>query len=78
MEYLRGSQVYEGRFLDGALVVDGQSYPSLSAAANALAVTKEGTKPSLNGWIYWQAKFPGEAKWRSLFEMREKLRKRKR
>jgi len=74
MEYLRGSQVYEGKFLNGMLVVNGQSFRSLSAAANALAVTKDGTKPSLNGWIYWQAKFPGEPKWKSLSNLRDKIR----
>ena len=72
MEYLRGSQVYEGQFLNGRLVVEGQSFDTLSAAASALAVTKEGTKTKLNGWNYWKAKFPGESKWRPLIEMRPK------
>jgi hypothetical protein len=70
MEYGRGSQVYEGQFLNGKLVVKGQAFDSLSAAADALAVTKDGKKPSLNGWLYWKAKFPGETKWRSLNDMR--------
>lgn len=70
MEYLRGSQVYEGRFLDGKLVVNGKSYKTLSAAAAALARTKDGSSPSLNGWLYWKVKFPGETHWRSLNEMR--------
>lgn len=71
MEYQRGKQIYEGRFLDGKLVVNGQSFSALSAAASALAVTKKGGKTSLNGWLYWQAKFPNEAKWRSLSAMRD-------
>jgi hypothetical protein len=71
MEYLRGSQVYEGRFLNGKLVVNGKSYEALSAAASALAKTKDGSNPSLNGWLYWKAKFPGELTWRSLGEMRQ-------
>ena len=71
MEYLRGSQVYEGRFLNGKIVVNGKSFDSLSAAASALATTRDGSKPSLNGWLYWKAKFPGEADWRSLGAMRE-------
>ncbi len=70
MEYLRGSQVYEGRFLNGKLVVNGTSYDTLSAAASALAVTKDGSKTALNGWLYWKVKFPGETVWRSLNEMR--------
>lgn len=52
------------------LVVNGQSFDALSAAADALAVTKDGKKPSLNGWLYWKVKFPGESKWRSLNDMR--------
>lgn len=71
MEYLRGSQVYQGRFLNGMLVVEGRSFKTLSAAASALAVTKDGSKASLNGWLYWTARFPGESHWRSLREMRE-------
>ena len=70
MEYNRGSQVYEGQFLNGKLVVKGQSFVSLSAAADALAVTKDGKKTSLNGWNYWKVKFPGETKWRALSDMR--------
>ena len=72
MEYLRGSQVYEGRFINGRLVVDGHSFDTLSAAAS---VTKDGSKTSLNGWNYWQAQFPGEKKWRSLGDMRRAKQK---
>lgn len=75
MEYQRGKQVYEGRFLNGKLVVNGQSFSALSPAASAVAVTKKGEKTSLNGWLYWQAKFPNESRWRSLGAMRDALRK---
>jgi len=75
MEYLRGSQVYEGRFLNGKLVVNGKAYESLSAAASALAKTSDGSQPSLNGWLYWKAKFPGETAWRSLGDMRRLKKK---
>ena len=70
MEYDRGNQVFEGQFLDGKLVVNGRAFPSLSAAARALATTKNGQPPNLNGWNYWQAKFPGETEWRNLEDMR--------
>ena len=70
MEYLRGSQVYEGQFLDGRLVVNGKSFETLSAAAKALAVTRDGRKTSLDGWLYWKVKLPGETEWRSIGEMR--------
>lgn len=76
MEYDRGKQIYEGQFLNGKLVVvvGGKplSFDSLSAASNALAVTKAGKNPSLNGWIYWHAKFPGETKWRLLDDLRRR------
>ena len=50
-----------------------RGYPSLSAAAKGVAVAKDGSHPSLNGWLYWKAKFPGEARWRSLHEMRDEV-----
>lgn len=74
MKYQRGQQVYEGHFIDGQLVVSGESFDTLSAAANALAVTRSGKKTQLNGWIYWEARFPGETEWRSLQQMREAAR----
>ena len=75
MEYQRGQQVFEGQFLDGELVVEDKSFSSLSAAASALAVTKQGSKTRLDGWLYWQAKLPNESKWRPLSAMRDALNK---
>lgn len=74
MFYQRGRQIFEGKFLNGNIVVNGKSFVSLSAAANALAETKDGKKTQLNGWNYWEALFPGEKKWRSLKQMREDYR----
>ncbi len=74
MQYQRGKQRYEGKFFDGNLVIGDKAFGTLSAAANALAVTKGGGKTQLNGWNYWEAKFPGEAHWRSLKEMRDNVR----
>ena len=76
MEYQRGSQVYEGEFLDGYLVVQGNKFTSLSAAAGAVAVTKDGTKPNLNGWVYWEAQFPGQTSWKLLSAIRAEVRRR--
>ncbi len=72
MEYGRASwsQVYNGQFLNGRLVVNGRSFETLSAAAKALAVTKDGKKASLDGWLYWKVKLPGDMEWRSLGDMR--------
>jgi len=74
MTYLRGTQVYEGQFLNGKLVVNGKEYLTLSAAADDLAVTKKGTKTSLNGWNYWEVMFPGDTKWTSLSSLRVKAK----
>jgi hypothetical protein len=71
MRYLRGAQVHNGRFLNGKLVVNGRSFDTLSAAAKALAVTRKGKTPNLNGWLYWEVQFPGENEWRSLNSMRQ-------
>lgn len=77
MRYLRGSQVYEGQFLDGQLVVDGHRFETLSAAAIALAVTRKGEKTSLNGWNYWEVKMPGATQWTSLKSLRDQVRARR-
>ena len=66
MKYDYGRQVYEGRFLDGKIVVGDQRFASLSAAASALAVTKYGSKTRLNGWVYWEVQKPGSSKWEKL------------
>ena len=75
MEYDRSRQVYEGKFLDGRIVVNGSHFDSLSEGAKVLAVTKKGASPSLNGWKYWFAKLPGEQKWRSLWDIRAEAQK---
>ena len=75
MKYARGTQIYEGQFLNGKLVVNGVSYPALSPAASALGITKSGSTTNLDGWLYWEAKFPGESSWKKLFDLREKVRK---
>lgn len=75
MKYLRGKQVYEGKFLDGKLVVNGRSYLSLSSAASAFAKTKDGSNPQLNGWLYWKVKLPGEAQWKLADDLRRAAEK---
>ena len=75
MRYQRGRQEFLGRFSNGSLVVEGQRFDTLSAAASALARTKSGVATKLNGWNYWEARFPGEKSWRSLEELRKAARK---
>jgi hypothetical protein len=71
MSYQRGSQIFEGKFLDGKLIVQGREFHTLSSAASALARTKDGMAPSLNGWNYWEVRFPGQEKWVPLHMLRK-------
>ncbi len=64
MEY-RG-QMVRGRVENGKWLVEGKSYTSPSDAAGSSVQTKSGEKPSLNGWLYWEVKRPGDATWRKL------------
>ena len=45
-----------------------------SPAAAAVAETRDGKKPVLNGWIYWRAKLPGTRKWVPIQELREQAK----
>lgn len=40
---------------DGKWLVEGKLYSSPSAAASAVAVTKNGDRTNLDGWMYWKA-----------------------
>lgn len=57
---------YSGVVSDGSWLVEGQKASSPSKAAKLVARTKDGSEPSLNGWIYWQVKRPGERAWKPL------------
>lgn len=58
-------KTYTGTVEDGAMRVDGRSYPSPSQAAVAI------TGNSVNGWIFWECKRPGESAWRILKSLRK-------
>ncbi|WP_353642927.1 hypothetical protein [Mesorhizobium sp. WSM2239] len=68
MEY-RGRE-HRGVIENSAWVVEGQRFNSPSAAAGAVAITKSGGRPSLDGWKYWQVKRPGDADWIGLATLR--------
>ena len=68
MEY--NGKVYTGRIEQGDWLVEGTRVKSPSDAACSVATTKDGTRPSLNGWMYWRVKRPGERTWRLINEMR--------
>ncbi|RYE38573.1 MAG: hypothetical protein EOP21_11980 [Hyphomicrobiales bacterium] len=66
--------MYEGKFLDGSLVVDGVKYSTLSSAASALAKTRDGSTTSLNGWNYWAVQLPGTDRWDSMEHLRKRAK----
>jgi len=70
MEY--NGQVFRGYIENGVWVVEGHRAKSPSDAAGSAAMTKSGTRPSLNGWVYWEVKRPNDANWRALKGLRPK------
>ncbi|HUU31148.1 MAG TPA: hypothetical protein VMY69_03515 [Phycisphaerae bacterium] len=48
---------YTGRVERGALVVNGRRFDASSRAASSI------TKNLVNGWVFWEARRPGEADW---------------
>lgn len=57
-------QTFSGRVSGGALVVEGKAYDSPSAAAIAI------TGNSVNGWQFWECRFPGKATWQQIKGLR--------
>ena len=70
MEY-NGTE-HEATILDGKWHCGGGSHAGPSPAAAGVATTRDGTKPSLNGWIYWVAKLPGSNRWIPISTMRKR------
>jgi len=68
MEY--NGRVHKGVIENGAWHVEGGQYRSPSAAASGVARTKGGNRTSLDGWIYWHAKRPGDANWIGISQLR--------
>lgn len=66
----RGShkgQMYYARVDDGYFVLNDKKFSSPSPAAI------EVTGNSVNGWRFWECKFPGKENWQSINTLREKL-----
>lgn len=57
-------QQYTGVVKDGALVMNGKRFGSLSAAAVSI------TGNPVNGWRFWECQLPGTTKWRLAAELR--------
>lgn len=65
-------QLIEGEIVDGKWVCNGNTFDTPSAAASALALTKDGQPTSLNGWNYWHAKLPNSAEWVPISSLRKR------
>jgi hypothetical protein len=59
-------QTHLGRVSDGALVLNGTSYNSPSAAAMSI------TQSPVNGWTFWEVRRPGAGKWTRLTDLRKR------
>lgn len=57
-------QVHTARVEAGALVLNGRSYESPSAAAMAI------TNGPVNGWRFWEARLPGKSTWQIIDSLR--------
>jgi predicted CopG family antitoxin len=56
--------VHYAKVEGGALVVDGKSVTSPSDAARLI------TNTSVNGWTFWECRFPGESRWKLIKGLR--------
>lgn len=56
---------YEAKVEDGALVLAGERYDSPSPAAASI------TKTSINGWDFWECRFPGNSEWQVMKALRK-------
>lgn len=59
-------KVYLARVAGGALLLDGSSFGSVSAAAMEI------TGNPVNGWKFWDVRLPGQSAWRSLDGLRKR------
>ena len=60
-------RVILGRVEAGALAVNGKRYDSPSSASSDI------TKTSVNGWIFWECKKPGNTSWQMIKTLRRGL-----
>jgi hypothetical protein len=57
-------QIRTGRVEGGAVTVNGKPYDSPSAAAVAI------TGSAVNGWRFWECRFPGKSSWQLIESLR--------
>ncbi|MBX2990348.1 MAG: DUF4357 domain-containing protein [Bacteroidetes bacterium] len=58
-------RVYQAEAQNGGLYLDGKVHSSPSAAAIAV------TGNSVNGWVFWECRFPGQTLWKSLKSIKD-------
>ena len=51
---------YVAEVVNGALVLEGKSFLSPSAATVSI------TRNPIDGWLFWDCKFPGQSCWKSI------------
>ncbi len=68
MDY--NGRVHTGVIDNGDWTVEGKRYNSPSAAAGGVALTKNGARTSLDGWVYWNVRRPSDAAWVPLASLR--------
>lgn len=57
---------FTAKVSDGSLVQNGKGYPSVSKPACEI------TSTSVNGWKYWECRFPGHSDWQSIDTLRHR------
>src|SRR5262249_51326275 len=62
---------HEGEVKEGKWWINGNSYTTPSEAAGDVARTRDGKRPSLDGWKYWYVKRPEDADWLALNDLRD-------
>jgi hypothetical protein len=55
---------YYARVCDGALMINGKKFLSPSAAAVTI------TRNSVDGWLFWDCKLPGDSSWISIYALK--------
>ena len=60
----KGKQ-YTGIVESGALALSGERFLSPSAAAMSI------TQSPVNGWVFWECKFPGQTAWKLIKSLRK-------
>lgn len=60
------NKIYTAEVVNNQLLLDGKAMKSPSEAAMAV------TKTTVNGWTFWQCKFPDSSRWLALSRLRAK------